>query len=83
MTMPAVKIPNKNPEQHAAVKSNATVLVVVVYPTAEAMEGASPNKLSGEEVAQQMMRWILEGEILDISIAFWVAVVGFEGSRFM
>jgi hypothetical protein len=40
--MPAVTVPNKKPE-HAAVKSNATVLVVVVHPTAEAMEGETPN----------------------------------------
>jgi hypothetical protein len=77
--MPAVTIPNKNPE-HAAVKSNATVLVV--HPTAEAMEGASPNKSSGEEVAQ-MTRWMSEGEIPDISIAFLAAAVGIERSRFM
>jgi hypothetical protein len=41
--MPAVTILNKNPEQHVAVKSNAAVLVVVVHPTAEAMEGETPN----------------------------------------
>jgi hypothetical protein len=46
------------------------------------MEGASPNKSSGEEVAQ-MTRWMSEGEIPDISIAFLAAAVGIERSRFM
>jgi hypothetical protein len=41
------------------------------------------EKSLGEKVAQQVMRWISEEEILDILIAFWAAVVGFEGSRFM
>ena len=63
-------IPNKNPE-HAAVKSNATVRVV--HPTADAMEGASPNKSSGEDVAQ-MTRWMSSGGTPDISIAFFAAL---------
>ena len=63
-------IPNKNPE-HAAVKSNATVRVV--HPTADAMEGASPNKSSGEDVAQ-MTRWMSSGDTPDISIAFFAAL---------
>lgn len=62
-------MPNKKPE-HAAVKSNATVRVV--HPTAEAMEGASPNKSSGDDVAQ-ITRWMSAGSIFDIWIAFLAA----------
>ena len=37
------------------------------------MEGASPNKSSGEDVAQ-MTRWMSSGDTPDISMAFFAAL---------
>mmetsp|Transcript_19283 Transcript_19283/g.30173 ORF Transcript_19283/g.30173 Transcript_19283/m.30173 type:complete len:241 (-) Transcript_19283:287-1009(-) len=68
----AVTTPNKNPE-HAAVKSNATHFPGSI-PIAEAMDGASPNKSSGEEVAQ-MTRSISDADLPDISSAFFAASI--------
>lgn len=59
-------MPNKNPE-HAAVRSNATTLVES-HPTAWAILGASPNKSSGEDVAQ-ITKSMEEASMPDIASA--------------
>mmetsp|Transcript_47629 Transcript_47629/g.113396 ORF Transcript_47629/g.113396 Transcript_47629/m.113396 type:complete len:225 (+) Transcript_47629:576-1250(+) len=71
----AVMVAKRKPE-HAAVRSNANALL---HPSAEAIEGASPNMSSGEDVAQ-ITKSISEGSMPDISNAPRPALIAMSRS---